>query len=194
MGLIGPTFFQDNPKEIRLLEHPYQCKFFLLFCTKKKNILFLFYTSIFTKHPHQSIYSTHLFNKILILLTFFVIFFSYFLHCLSLPLRPNHHQHHYLIGEPFKIKPTQDQKPIQAETHSFWNPNHHPPTHLTFRHTIVLGCEDVMARSLKDWDLRTRIESRTKEEANPLALMFCFSNYHHSLSPIWCRSSEFFVW
>ena len=36
MGLIGPTFFQDNPKEIRLLEHPYQCKFFLLFCTKKK--------------------------------------------------------------------------------------------------------------------------------------------------------------
>ena len=34
-------------------------------------MLFLFYTSIFTKHPHQFIYSTHLFNKIFILLHFF---------------------------------------------------------------------------------------------------------------------------
>ena len=32
-----------------------------------------FYTLIFTKHPHQFIYSTHLFNKIFILLPFFII-------------------------------------------------------------------------------------------------------------------------
>ena len=42
---------------------------FLLFCTKK--LLFLFYTPIFTKHLHQFIYSTHLFNKIFILFTIF---------------------------------------------------------------------------------------------------------------------------
>ena len=37
---------------------------------------FLFYTLIFTKHPHQFIYSTHLYNKIFILLQFFIIFFA----------------------------------------------------------------------------------------------------------------------
>ena len=31
-----------------------------------QNLLFLFYIPIFTKHPHQFIYSTHLFNKIFI--------------------------------------------------------------------------------------------------------------------------------
>ena len=44
---------------------------FILFYIK--NLHFLFYTPIFTKHPHQSIYSTHLFNKIFILLQFFII-------------------------------------------------------------------------------------------------------------------------
>ena len=39
----------------------------------RKNLLFLFYTSIFTKHPHQFIYSTHLFNKIFIILLIFII-------------------------------------------------------------------------------------------------------------------------
>ena len=43
----------------------------LLFYTKK--LFFLFYTLIFTKHPHQFIYSIHLFNKIFILLPFFII-------------------------------------------------------------------------------------------------------------------------
>ena len=46
-------------------------KSFLLFYTK--NQLFLFYTLIFTKHPYQSIYSIHLFNKIFILLQFCII-------------------------------------------------------------------------------------------------------------------------
>lgn len=44
--------------------------FFLFY---PKNLLFLFYTPIFTKYPHQSIYSTHLFNKIFILLQSFII-------------------------------------------------------------------------------------------------------------------------
>ena len=41
----------------------------------QKNLLFLFYTSTFTKHLHQFIYSTHLFNKIFNLFTFFIISF-----------------------------------------------------------------------------------------------------------------------
>ena len=39
----------------------------------KKKLFFLFYTLIFTKHSHQFIYSTHLFDKIFILLQFFII-------------------------------------------------------------------------------------------------------------------------
>ena len=49
------------------------CKFSVYFA--RKNLLFLFYTFIFTKHLHQFIYSTHLFNKIFILFTFFIISF-----------------------------------------------------------------------------------------------------------------------
>ena len=44
---------------------------FLLFCTKK--LFFLFYTPIFIKHTHQFIYYTYLFNKIFIILQFFII-------------------------------------------------------------------------------------------------------------------------
>ena len=44
-----------------------------LFYTKKTTF-FLFYTLNFTKHSHQFIYSTHLFNKIFILFTFFYYF------------------------------------------------------------------------------------------------------------------------
>ena len=42
------------------------CKIFVNFAKKKKNLLFLFYIPIFTKQPHQFVYSTHLFNKIFI--------------------------------------------------------------------------------------------------------------------------------
>ena len=51
---------------------------FHLFCTKK--LLFLFYTLIFIKHLHQSIYSTYLFNKI------FIFFYNFLLFPYSLPL------------------------------------------------------------------------------------------------------------
>ena len=47
-------------------------KRFHLFYTK--NLHFLFYTITFTKHPHQFIYFTRLFNKIFILHQFFIIF------------------------------------------------------------------------------------------------------------------------
>ena len=46
-------------------------KFFVYFT--RKNLLFLFYTSTFIKHPHQFIYFTHLFNKIFIILLIFII-------------------------------------------------------------------------------------------------------------------------
>ena len=46
----------------------------------QKNLLFLVYTSTFTKHLHQFIYSTHLFNKIFIILLIFII------HSLIVPL------------------------------------------------------------------------------------------------------------
>ena len=49
-------------------DHINLCKFSIYFA--RKTLLFLFYTSTFTIHPHQFIYSTHLFNKILILFTF----------------------------------------------------------------------------------------------------------------------------
>ena len=101
----------------------------ILHLKKKKNLLFLFHTSNFTKHPHQSIYSTYLFNKIFIILPFFIIFF---IASLSLS-NPTTIIITTSIDEPFKIKPTQDQKtiqdqkPIQSETHSIRKPNHHPP-------------------------------------------------------------------
>ena len=46
----------------------------------RKSLLFLFYKSTFTKHLHQFIYSTHLFNKIFIILLIFII------HSLTVPL------------------------------------------------------------------------------------------------------------
>ena len=52
---------------------------FSVFFTRK-NLLCLFYTSTFTKYPHQFIYSPHLFNKIFIILQFFII------HSLTAPL------------------------------------------------------------------------------------------------------------
>ena len=80
------------------LEQPHQSvQIFYLFC--KKTILFLFYTPIFTKHPHQFVYSTIYFIQIIIFLTFLLLFpFSpttlpnspkYFLHSLSLYFPPS---------------------------------------------------------------------------------------------------------
>ena len=63
-----------------------KCKSFLLFYTK--NLFFLFYTPIFIKHPHQSIYFTHLFNKIFIFFTIFLLFPHSLLISLTYPTLP----------------------------------------------------------------------------------------------------------
>ena len=43
----------------------------------QKNLLFLFYIITFTKHPHQFIYYTHFFIKIIFSLTFLLLFPTY---------------------------------------------------------------------------------------------------------------------
>ena len=76
-------------------EQPHSFKFFVYFT--RKNLFFLFYTSIFIKHSYQYIYSTHLFNKIFIFFIFLLFSHSW---PLSLSLSqtqppsssPNHHQ------------------------------------------------------------------------------------------------------
>ena len=85
------------------------CKFSVYFA--RKNLLFLFYTFIFTKHLHQFIYSTHLFNKIFIFFTFFII---------SFPLEQTHklvfsvEPHPYLANHP-------STKSIEPHPHPSFN-------------------------------------------------------------------------
>ena len=80
------------------LEQPHQ--FVQIFCIfYKKNLLFLFYTSTFTKYSYQFIYFTHLFNKIFILLHFLLFSHSWPL-SLSLSQRPSHHHHHSVTIKP----------------------------------------------------------------------------------------------
>ena len=70
-GLLQIMFIQSHQKkEDKSNWISSKCKSFLLFYTKI--LLFLFYILIFIKHS-QSIYSTHLFNKIFILLKIFII-------------------------------------------------------------------------------------------------------------------------
>ena len=84
------------------LEQPHQ--FVQIFCIfYKKNLLFLFYTSTFTKYSYQFIYFTHLFNKIFILLHFLLFSHSWPLSLslsLSLSQRPSHHHHHSVTIKP----------------------------------------------------------------------------------------------
>ena len=70
----------------------------------RKNLLFLFYTSTFTKHPHQFIYSTHLFIKIFIILLIFII------HSLTTPLS------HILTATITTTITTQPPSPPSSET------------------------------------------------------------------------------
>ena len=65
----GVVFAQQT----KFLEQLYQFVHKFFHFTRLKPT-FLFYTLIFTKYPCQSIYSTHLFNKIFTLLQFFIIF------------------------------------------------------------------------------------------------------------------------
>ena len=93
-------------------------KFLIYFV--KKTLFFLFYISTFTKHPHQFIYSIHLFNKILILFIFFIIFFPLLL---SRTLSQSQH----------KPKITHTQPPNHH--HQTHPPNHHhQPTIINHHH------------------------------------------------------------
>ena len=98
IGLIWP--YQKRFKS----NHISSCKFSVYFA--RKNLLFLFYTFTFTKHQHQFIYFIHLFNKIFILFTFFII---------SFPL--------LLSGT---LSQTQ-HKPKITHTHQPTHPPTHPP-------------------------------------------------------------------
>ena len=55
--------------------HISSSKFYVYFT--RKNLLFLFYTITFIKHPHQFIYFIRYFDKIFILLNFFIISHNY---------------------------------------------------------------------------------------------------------------------
>ena len=71
-GHRGRTRRQCSPLIMRNMSNCISsCKLSVYFTQKK--LFFLFYTPIFTKHSRQSIYFTHLFNKIFILLQFFII-------------------------------------------------------------------------------------------------------------------------
>ena len=125
----------SNQRKITLTQsiHINGYKLSIYFAHKKK-LLFLFYTSTFTKHPHHlsilHIYSIK-----------YSLFYNFLLFSHSLPLslsqtqapssslsrsanRPNHHHHYHsitphlatIITHPTSI--IKENQPIQAETHS----------------------------------------------------------------------------
>ena len=104
---------------------------FHLFCIKK--LLFLFYTLIFTKHSHQFIYSTHLSNKIFIILQFFIILSLTASLSLSLtnPIR-NSFNH---LSLPHRLSLSQTQSDSPSLSHEP-NNNYNPPFHnkITTKH------------------------------------------------------------
>ena len=96
--MTAMTIVKKEPQSI----HISSSKFSVYFT--QKNLLFLFYTSTFTNHPHQFIYSTHLFIKIFIILRIFII------HSLTVPLS------HKLIATITTTITTQPPSPPSSET------------------------------------------------------------------------------
>ena len=104
--------------KLHLSIHINSSKFSVYFT--RKNLLFLVYTSTFTKHLHQFIYSTHLFNKIFIILLIFII------HSRTdpqPPSPPSHHHHTY----PDQRRSTQTSTPphLPRSTRSTQTHSHH---------------------------------------------------------------------
>ena len=93
---------------------------FCLFCKKKPTFSIL--PSTFTKHPYQFIYSTHLFNKIFILFTFFIISFSLEqTHKLIFSVEPHPHPSfnkitHTQLATVFSVKVQTQHKPKITHT------------------------------------------------------------------------------
>ena len=112
------------------LEQPHQLvQIFCLFCKKKPT--FLFYTFTFTKHPHQFIYSTHLFNKIFILFTFFIISFPLLSGTNSPPCLL--HPHPHLASNPstksgYWFTDLPQQQNLATDSPIFHNNNHNNDT------------------------------------------------------------------
>ena len=78
-----------------------RCKRFRLFYIK--SLFFLFYTISFTKYPHQFIYYTHFFIKIIFSLNFFIISHLTLLFPLNTPLSSSHNPYLYLRLSFFSI-------------------------------------------------------------------------------------------
>ena len=104
------------------LEQPHQfIQIFYLFYTKKPT--FSIYTSTFTKYSYQFIYSTHLFNKIFIILQFFIIYSltASLSHRPTVPSLPTITPHPTTIitTQPASSRKTNplNPKPIQSQTH-----------------------------------------------------------------------------
>ena len=117
---------------ISALEHPHQWmqNFHIFFIKKKKKTYFFYFTHPILQNTHIDLFILHIYSiKYSLFYHFFIIFFiaSLFLSDPTTIIIITS------IGEPFKIKPTKDQKtiqhqkPIQAEAHSIRKPNHHPP-------------------------------------------------------------------
>ena len=87
--------------------HISSSKFFVYFIWK--NLFFLFYTSTFIKHPHQFIYSTHLFNKTFIILLIFII------HSLTVPL--SHRPPATIITQPPSPPSSETKEKSDQPTH-----------------------------------------------------------------------------
>ena len=132
MSNTDNCLFLSSPKLQPKSIHISGCKFIIYFAQKK--LLFLFYTLIFIKHPHQFIYSTHLFNKIFILLQFFIIpslttplshrptvhYYQRSLHTQP-PSSPSSQHHHHptsIIKENQSTKSQTHSSPTQLETPS----------------------------------------------------------------------------
>ena len=111
-------YFNKKNVKVEALDHPHQwMQTIHLFCTK--NLLFLFYTLFFTKHPYQSIYFTHLFNKIFIFLHYHLFH------------RPNTTQQATIINPP--NLPASIINPLNH--HHQATSLHHQPTQIPIQHS-----------------------------------------------------------
>ena len=91
-----------------------------LFILQEKTYFFLFYTSTFTKDPYQFIYSTHLFNKIFIIFTFFLLF-RFLWNKLTNSSSPSSHTH----TQPTTLQQNPSTKSVE--------PHPHPASHRLLR-------------------------------------------------------------
>ena len=120
--------------------HISSCKFSVYFA--RKNLLFLFYTSTFIKHPHQFIYSTHLFNKIF-------IFFTFFYYFIPSPLS------HRLITSSSPSTPTPSQQPFNK----IW-----PLIHQSSTTTITTTTTTTMIHRSSTTTITTTTQSQSQQQ------------------------------